>query len=108
MTELNNNINIEDIKDGNNDPDFYANFKQKLIDVEHFPSMYTFKFIVKADVAKIEEVKAIFTHGSTKISEKESSGGKYKSLTVETYVTNADEVVDYYKAVSKVESVIML
>ena len=108
MTELNNNINIEDIKDGNNNQDFYTNFKQKLIDVEQFPSMYTFKFIVKADLEKIEEVKAIFTHGSTKISEKESSGGKYKSLTVETFVNYADEVVEYYKSVSKIESVIML
>lgn len=108
MSELNNNINIQDIEDGNNQQDFYTNFKEKLIAVEQFPSLYKFKFIVKADLEKIEQVKKVFTHASTKYAEKESSGGKYKSITVETFVNNADEVIDYYKEVSKIESVIML
>lgn len=108
MSELNNNINIQDIEDGNNQQDFYTNFKEKLIAVEQFPSLYKFKFIVKADLDKIEQVKQVFTHASSKYAEKESSGGKYKSITVETFVNNADEVIDYYKEVSKIESVIML
>ena len=108
MSELNNNINIQDIEDGNNQQDFYTTFKEKLIAVEQFPSLYKFKFIVKADLEKIEQVKQVFTHASTKYAEKESSGGKYKSITVETFVNNADEVIDYYKQVSTIESVIML
>lgn len=108
MSELNNNINIEDIQDGDNNKDFYTNFREKLIAVEKFPSLYKFKFIVKADLKKIAQVKQVFTHASTKYAEKESSGGKYKSITVETFVNNADEVIDYYKEVSKIESVIML
>lgn len=102
-----NNISIQDINDNNGD-DFYNTFRQKLIDIEQFPSIYTFKFIVPAEAAKKEDIEKIFEHPSTKISVKDSKTGKYNSLTVETYVQSADEVIDYYKKVSTIEKVIML
>ncbi|MBD1428600.1 MULTISPECIES: DUF493 domain-containing protein [Sphingobacterium] len=102
-----NNISINDIND-NNGADFYNNFRQKLMDIEQFPSIYTFKFIIPADVDKREQVEKIFEHPSTKISSKDSKTGKYNSLTVETFVQSADEVIDYYKKVSTIEKVIML
>jgi len=110
MSEFNNDIHIQDLPDdgGNNTTDFYDNFRAKLNAVEQFPSMYTFKFIVKATNSAENDVKQIFTHDSTKFSEKDSSGGKYKSITVETFVNHAEDVIDYYKKVSKIESVIML
>ncbi|TYR38129.1 DUF493 domain-containing protein [Sphingobacterium phlebotomi] len=110
MSEFNNDIHIQDLPDGEgkNTTDFYDNFRVKLNSVEQFPSIYTFKFIVKADSNAQEDVKQLFTHDSTKFSEKESSGGKYKSITVETFVNNAEDVIDYYKKVSKIESVMML
>ncbi|TDS15790.1 DUF493 domain-containing protein [Sphingobacterium paludis] len=109
MTDF-SKLNIQDLPDneGNNPTDFYDNFRVKLNTVEQFPSLYTFKFIVKAEAEKLDEVKSIFTHPSTKFAEKESSGGKYKSITVETFVNTAEDVIDYYKNVSKIESVIML
>ncbi|QBQ42463.1 DUF493 domain-containing protein [Sphingobacterium psychroaquaticum] len=108
MTDF-NNINIQDLGDDQNTPqDFYDTFREKLNAVEQFPSLYTFKFILKADLEKIEQVKAIFEHPSSKFSEKESAGGKYKSITVETFVNNAEDVINYYKEVSKIESVMML
>ncbi len=110
MSEFNNDIHIQDLSDGEgkNTTDFYDNFRVKLNSVEQFPSIYTFKFIVKADSNAQEDVKQLFTHDSTKFSEKESSGGKYKSITVETFVNNAEDVIDYYKKVSRIESVMML
>ncbi|GAA4133844.1 DUF493 domain-containing protein [Sphingobacterium kyonggiense] len=107
MTDFNNNINIKDIQD-NNPEDFYKNFKEKLIDVENFPTIYTFKFIVKSDSDKGDQVKALFTHPSAKFSEKSSSGGKYTSISVENFVNNADEVIDYYKKVAEIPDVMML
>lgn len=110
MSEFNNDIRIQDLPDdgNNNSTDFYDNFRAKLNSVEQFPSMYTFKFIVKAESTAKEEVKQLFTHQSTKFSEKASSGRKYTSITVETFVNNAEDVINYYKNVSKIESVIML
>ena len=110
MSEFNNDIHIQDLPDdgGNASTDFYDNFREKLNSVEQFPSLYTFKFIVKAKSGAQNEVEQIFTHDSTKFSEKSSSGGKYTSITVETFVSNAEDVINYYKKVSKIESVIML
>jgi len=107
MPDFNNQFKFNDIP-GDNDNDFYKSFKEKLIDVEQFPTLYTFKFIVKADSDKVDRVKAIFQHASTKFSEKNSSGGKYLSITVETYVNTADDVIDYYKKVAEIPEVMML
>lgn len=101
------NINIQDISE-NDGKDFYSSFREKLIDVEQFPTLYTFKFIIPATEEKKQAIEKIFEHPSTKIQTKESTTGKYNSLTVETFVNSADDVIDYYKKVSSIEKVIML
>lgn len=101
------NINIQDIN-ADDGKDFYSSFREKLIDVEQFPALYTFKFIVPAAEDKIQAIEKLFEHPSTKIQTKASKTGKYNSLTVETFVNNADDVIDYYKKVSSIEKVIML
>ncbi len=106
MTDF-SNINLQDMPDDDN-KDFYKSFKEKLHDVEQFPTLYTFKFIVKSELDQQNEIEKIFEHPSSKFSFRESSGGKYKSITVETYVNNPDEVIAYYKTVSKIEGVMML
>lgn len=110
MSEFNNDIHIQDLPDDNSNStaDFYDNFRVKLNSVEQFPTIYTFKFIVKAGTTAQDEVQAVFTHESTKFSEKASSGGKYTSITVQTFVNTAEDVIDYYKKVSQIESVMML
>lgn len=107
MSEF-NNINLQDVPDDGKGNDFYTNFRTKLNEVEQFPTVYTFKFIIEASEEKINQVKEIFKDTSAKFSEKESSKGKYKSLTVEVYVQSADQIIDFYKQVSTIESVIML
>lgn len=106
MTDFNNKINIKDIQDTTED--FYVNFKEKLNAVEQFPSFYTFKFITKSESGNVDKVKALFDHPSAKFSEKASSGGKYTSITIEVYVNDADEVIDYYKKVAEIPEVMML
>lgn len=106
MKDFNNKINIEDIQDPTSD--FYISFKEKLNAVEQFPSFYTFKFIVKSDSDNNERVKTIFDHPSVKFSDKASSGGKYTSITVQAFVNNADEVIDYYKKAAEIPDIMML
>lgn len=101
------NIQVQDVDHGNG-ADFYESFKQKLQDIEQFPTIYTFKFIVPALSENKAKIEAIFTHPSAKISSKESSTGKYNSYTIENFVNSADEVIEYYKKVAVVEKVIML
>lgn len=90
----------------NEDP--YENFRSLLQQSIVFPSEYTFKFIIKADADKIADLKATFAHTPARITETNSSGGKYKSFTVQVPVQNEEEVIAYYKEVSKINSVIML
>ena len=110
MSDFNNDIRIQDLADdANNNPnDAYASLREKLNAVEQFPSIYTFKFIVKGGSEAQNAVKAIFTHESSQFSEKASSGAKYTSITVKTFVNDAEDVINYYKKVSQIESVMML
>lgn len=107
MSDFKNQINLNDIS-GDGDSDFYKGFKEKLMDVEQFPTLYTFKFIVKTDTNKMDLVKAIFEHPSTKFSDKSSSAGKYHSITVESYVNTADDVIAYYKKVAEIPDIMMM
>ncbi len=102
-----NNIQLQDINDGNGE-DFYTSFKQKLTDIEQFPTIYNFKFIVPATAENKEKIENIFTHPSAKTTVKDSSTGKYHSYTIENFVNSADEVIEYYKKVSVIEKVIMM
>lgn len=88
--------------------DPYENFRSLLQQSIVFPSEYTFKFIIKADEDKIADLKSTFANTDARITETNSSGGKYKSFTVQVPVQNEEEVIAYYKEVSKINSVIML
>ncbi|MDR6568214.1 DUF493 domain-containing protein [Chitinophaga sp. CC14] len=88
--------------------DPYENFRSLLQQSIVFPTEYTFKFIIKADEDKIAELKSMFADVSARITETNSSGGKYKSFTVQVPVQDEEEVISYYKEVSKIDSVIML
>lgn len=100
-------INVQDIED-NNGGDFYDNFREKLLSIEQFPSIYTFKFIVPSSEDNKDKIEKIFEHPSTQIQYKDSKTGKYHSLTVKTFVNNVDEVIAYYKKVGTIDKVIML
>jgi putative lipoic acid-binding regulatory protein len=88
--------------------DPYENFRSLLQQSIVFPTEYTFKFIIKAEEDKIAELKSMFASARAKITENSSSTGKYKSFTVLVFVQDEEEVIAYYKEVSKINSVIML
>lgn len=90
----------------NGDP--YKNFRSLLQQSIVFPAEYTFKFIIKAEVDKIADLKLMFADARASITEASSSGGKYKSFTVQVFVQDEEEVIAYYKKVSTIDSVIML
>lgn len=84
--------------------DNYDAFKEKL-DAEHnWPAVYMFKFVVPS--LKAIEFEAILPE--QKFTVKKSKGGKYISFTLKKMITNSQEVVDIYQAVSGVEGLIAL
>jgi len=108
--KLINNINmsIEENVNAGVGGDPYENFRSLLQQSIVFPTEYTFKFIIKAEEDKIAELKSMFANAPAKITENSSSTGKYKSFTVQVLVQDEEEVIAYYKEVSKINSVIML
>lgn len=101
----NNPVDLHDISEGDN-ANSYESFKEKLIQVQEFPGVYTFKFIVNGNDDKVAELKAVFPNDEFKINP--SKTGKYVSVTVNKQVDSADEVVGYYKQAGKIEGIMLL
>lgn len=90
------------------DPGIFDALRKKLEEsISSFPTIYMFKFIIKADSKTMALVEAIFDEDAD-IHHKESSAGKYISITVKQVVMNVDEIIFYYEQASKIEGVISL
>lgn len=94
-----------------NDPrseEFYTKLKAQLADTSLWPSKYLYKFIVPTNQNKIVEIEDIFDNMGAVITTKESSKGKYTSISILVNMKTPDHVIEKYKEVSKVEGVISL
>ncbi len=85
----------------------FDSLREKLSKDNNWPQVYMFKFIITADNKKIALVEAKFSDEAI-IQQKESSGGKYMSITVKEVMLSADDVINKYKEVSAIEGVIAL
>lgn len=81
-------------------------FKRLLDDQHEWPCHYTFKFIVPSQ--SLEDLKLIFIGEDISFSLKDSSGGKYVSLTVEIRLHNSDAVLEVYQKAAQIEGIISL
>jgi putative lipoic acid-binding regulatory protein len=83
------------------------NFKNKLIESTSFPSIYMFKFIVESANRNIALVESLFD-AESELYTKESSTGKFTSITVKQVVVSVDEVIDIYKRASLIKGIMFL
>lgn len=80
-------------------------FKSKLEDQHTFPGNYTFKFIVPLE--KQHDLLAVIPKDA-EIVIRESSGGKYISITGKSHLPTSEAVLDVYFAANKIEGCIAL
>jgi len=73
----------------------------------NWPLVYMFKFIIPADNQKIAMVESKFSDEAV-ISHKESSNGKYFSITVKEVMLNADSIVSKYQEMGVIQGLIAL
>ncbi|MGV0980196.1 DUF493 family protein [Empedobacter falsenii] len=107
--DTNRDYTFEEIPDSShNEQDFYAKFRERLDDVQKFPADYLFKFIYPSSEETMKKIKDIFAGTNAEFEYKASKNRKYTSISIKLYVIDADTVINYYKEVSKIESVIML
>lgn len=88
--------------------EFYNSLKEKLETHHDFPEDYLFKFIIPTDQAKITEIYKVFDGIKFTMSNRESKNGKYTACNINAFVLDADQVVNIYQEVAKIENVILL
>lgn len=87
--------------------EFLKSLEAKLNETTQWPSVYMFKFIVPTDNRKIALIESMFGE-EAQIYTKESSAGKYISITIKVVMLNAIEVIEKYRVAAKVEGLIAL
>lgn len=88
--------------------EFYKNLKINLEENHNFPENYLYKFILPNDSEKLTEIYQVFDGLEYSISTKESGKGNYISCSISCFVLDANQVIDLYQKVGKIEGVIML
>ncbi|MCX6296260.1 MAG: DUF493 family protein [Bacteroidetes bacterium] len=90
----------------NKDEQFEKLRVQLLLEKE-WPTLYMFKFIIPADNRKIALVESKFSDEAV-ITQKESSNGKYISITIKEVMLDADSIISKYKEMEGIEGLISL
>jgi uncharacterized protein len=90
-----------------NKPLDYTQLLLRLVKDFVWPTEYMFKFIVPFDAKSLNEVKELFSK-EAKINHRESSGGKYVSVTAIQLMDNPDEVIAIYQKAEKIDKIIAL
>ncbi len=96
------------MKEDTKTTEFYARLREQLEGDTQWPSPYLFKFIVPANENKVAEIKTIFEGIDAEIITRDSSKGKYTSISAKVSMKSPDAVIDKYREVSSVEGVISL
>lgn len=93
----------------NNTEEFYKKLKNHLEEHHNFPENYLYKFILQSNEEdKLGELYQVFDGLEYSTSTKESSNGKYVSVSISCFVLDANQVIKLYKDVAKIKGIIML
>lgn len=88
--------------------EFYEKLKKSLDETTTFPAEYMYKFIIPASEEKLKDIESIFDNIGAVINSKPSKTGKYNSLTIMVKMESADDIIEKYIEVSKIDGVISL
>ena len=88
--------------------EFYASLKINLEKNHNFPEDYLYKFIIVNNQEKLTEIYKVFDGTKNTFSTRESSNGKYISITIQCFVLDVEHVIRLYQDIAKIEGVIML
>lgn len=86
------------------DQEWLKSFREKLDQHYAWPSLYIFKFIVPS--GQEDAVKRLFPKHVA--SEKQSTRGRYTSVTVQMMMPSSEAVVSVYEQAAAIEGIIAL
>lgn len=84
--------------------EWWSDFRELLDDQNEWPTDYVFKFIVPR--SGLEDVKQAL--GADEVTTRESSRGRYVSVTARMQMESGEAVVEVYKSVRGIDGVISL
>jgi hypothetical protein len=84
--------------------DAFSSLKARLDETHVWPGVYTFKFIMKAELEP-EFVTILTGHRYTT---RRSVAGRHVSVTAELFMTSSDEVIALYRRAAEFQGVISL
>tara|TARA_Y100000385_G_scaffold41762_1_gene38844 strand:+ start:307 stop:639 length:333 start_codon:yes stop_codon:yes gene_type:complete len=88
---------------------FYERLEKQLSESSKWPSLYRFKFIVKSETKKIEQLKSVFADiKNVEISSRTSSNNKFISFSITTIMNSPTHIIKKYKLASKITGIISL
>lgn len=88
--------------------EFYSRFHQQLTDSQKWPGPFLFKFIIRGDAQKVEQLKKLFAGSDAKLKLKNSSKNTFVSVSFLATMKNPDQIIQIYKSASAIEGVITL
>ncbi len=88
--------------------DKYDSLRSKLEETTEWPSVYMFKFIVKADEKQIALLASLFSTKEAQVTMRQSGKGNYVSVTAKELMLNAEEVIARYKKAEGIKGLITL
>ena len=86
--------------------DPYLNLRTQL-DLEEWPNVYMFKFIIPNSSEKIALTMELF-NDSSNISMHESSSGKFVSITAKELMLDVDSIIKKYEEATKIKGLMAL
>lgn len=88
--------------------DFLKRLEAQLASQGNWPQVYMFKFIIPDNNRNYAILRSIFGDDESKFSVRQSSKGKYISITVREMMMDPAEIIDRYRRASIIEEIIAL
>ena len=88
--------------------DKYGKLRIALEELETWPTVYMFKFIVKSDKKAIAQIEALFNTKEAQVTMRESAKGNFVSITAQEMMLSPDEVINRYKSAEGIEGILSL
>jgi endo-alpha-1,4-polygalactosaminidase (GH114 family) len=88
--------------------DPFDSLYQKLQELQTWPTVYMFKFIVPADNEKLARLESLFNTSESEVVIRTSRNGNFISLTAKELMMSPEKVIEKYRKASEVEGVISL
>lgn len=86
----------------------YEQLRKQLDELENWPTVYMFKFIVPADNQKVAQVEALFDTEQSQVSMRTSKNGNFVAVTAKELMVNAEAVINRYKDAEGIEGLMSL